>query len=219
MFVTPLRKWRDAARQRSAVGGEIHQSPRPTAERPGVRVRLTLEADARLRSAARSRERHAERFRQRLRRPESGGLFDMQSVEQRLVRSRQTDGVRLEIDETLQMDFPYSDAVGDFDEGGQFGDGLFQARQPYGDRRLFVALALLQIAKGAHVPQNAVEIVPAAHAFERLARGGVERNAQFVETGVDQSPSVPLVQDRAVRVEQNVDSALLEVTHHGGQIL
>src|SRR5208337_5573782 len=138
--------------------------------------------------------------------------------EQRLVWSRETDGALLEIDETLQMDFPHANTVGDFDEGGQFGDCFSQARQPYGDTRLFVALALLQIAKGPHVSQDTREIVPAAHDFERLARGGVERNAQFVETGVDKGPSVPLVQDGAVRLEQNVDSALLQVTNHRGQI-
>ena len=98
----------------------------------------------------------------------------MQLIEQRLVRSREADGVLLEIDETLQMDFPEADAMGDFDEGGQFGDCFSQACQPRGDPRLFVALALLQIAKGAHVTQDTREIVPAAHDFEQLARGGVE---------------------------------------------
>src|SRR5208337_5234347 len=129
---------------------------------PGVRVRFPLETDPGFRSSARSGKRHAKRLCQRLRSGESAGFFGMQLIEQRLVWSRETDGALLEIDETLQMDFPHANTVGDFDEGGQFGDCFSQARQPYGDTRLFVAFAHLQIAKGPHVSQDTREIVPAA---------------------------------------------------------
>ena len=53
-LVAARRERRDAARQRAAMGGEIHQRPRPAARRPRRRVLAALQAEPR----ARSRQRH-----------------------------------------------------------------------------------------------------------------------------------------------------------------
>ena len=91
ILVAALRERRDAARQRAAVGGEIHHRPRPAAQRPGRArsraVSAALEADARLRGAARGAEFDAERAGKR------GGAVDMdrllagQALVERLIRA------------------------------------------------------------------------------------------------------------------------------------
>src|SRR5690242_7881542 len=71
VLVAALRKRRDAARQRPAIGGEIHHRPRPPAQRPWRAIVVALETDARLRGAARGAKRYAELLGQR------GGALDM----------------------------------------------------------------------------------------------------------------------------------------------
>src|SRR5258708_24823396 len=57
--VAAHREGRDAARQRLAVRREIHQCPRPPAERPGLLLALPFEARSRL-GRTRGLERDAE---------------------------------------------------------------------------------------------------------------------------------------------------------------
>jgi hypothetical protein len=53
VFITMLRIRRDAAWQRAAIGGEIHQRPWLSAQRPRRAVFRLLETEARLRGCAR----------------------------------------------------------------------------------------------------------------------------------------------------------------------
>ena len=76
-----------------------------------------------------------------------------------------------------------------------------------------------RVAERLHVAQDAPEIVLAAHLEVGLRRRGIERDAQLVETGRDQRASVPLVQHRAVGVEQHVGAAVLQIADHPRQVL
>ncbi len=82
-----------------------------------------------------------------------------------------------------------------------------------------MALAHLQFAEAAHVAQDAVEEIGAADGEERFRVGGVERDPQLIEAGVDQSAAVLVVEHGAVGVEQHVGAAILQIAHHLRQVL
>src|SRR5215468_1117871 len=219
VLVAALRERRDAAWQRAAIGGEIHHRPRPAAQRPWRAVIAALETDAGLGCAAGGAKRDAELFGKRGRaldmdRFRSGKLF----VE-RLIGPRHANGVFLEKHEPLQMHFLDAGLGGDADEIRQFLNGLAQAGEPGGDLRLCMTFTLLQSAKRADVFENAIEIILTANGAIGLRIGGVERDAQLVQTGRDQGAAVLLVKHRAVGIEQHKGAAILQITHHARQVL
>ena len=61
VFIAALRERRDAARQRAAVGGEVHDRPGPAAQRPRRTLIAAFEAHAGLGGGARGAEGDAER--------------------------------------------------------------------------------------------------------------------------------------------------------------
>jgi hypothetical protein len=63
-----------------------------------------------------------------------------------------------------------------------------------------------------------VKVVFAANGEIAFRVGGVERDPEFVEPGVDQRAAVALVQHRSVGVEQDIDAPVLQVPHHSGQV-
>jgi hypothetical protein len=85
------------------------------------------------------------------------------------------------------------------DEVRQLIDRLLEAGQPQRDARRRRADLALQRGELADIADDAVEHVLAAHLEEAFRLGGVERDAQFVEPGIDQlrrlrgASSVPLV--------------------------
>jgi len=91
----------------------------------------------------------------------------------------------------------------EIDERRQLRDGFLEAREPQRDARRLRIERALQRAEGAHIVDDAVEGVLAAHRLERLRVGGVERDAQLVEPAIDEIASAPLVEQRAVAVEQD----------------
>jgi hypothetical protein len=119
----------------------------------------------------------------------------------------------------LKVDLLDPDLGRNPDKGGQFRQGLLQPCEPGRDAGGPAPLALLHLPEGANVPENAVEVVHAADGEKGGAVRGVERDAQFVKPGIDQSATVPRVQHRAIGVEQDVGAAILEIAHHARQIL
>ena len=99
---------------------------------------------------------------QRGRRARCGRFLAGQLLVQRLVRPRLADGVVVEEHQPLQIDFLDAGVGRDAHEIRQFLDGLAQARSARPRPAACVALALLQLAEGAHVLQDAVEIILAA---------------------------------------------------------
>src|SRR6202034_2441216 len=223
ILVATLRKRRDAARQSPPVGGEIHHRPWPAAQRPGrarySAVIAALETDARLRGAARGAEVDAERAGER------GGAVDVdrfltgQLLVERLVRPGEADGLVGEKHQPLQMHFLDAGLRRDTDEIRQLLDGFAQAGEPGRNLRLEMALALLQLAEGTDVFQDAMEIVLAANGEIRLRVGRVAGDAQLVQFGGDQGTAVFLVEHRAVGVEQNIGAAIFQIAHHARQML
>src|SRR5712691_7923479 len=174
VLVTALRKRCDAARQRSAVGREVHQRPRPPAQRPR-RIAFGLpEAQSRLGGCAGRVEGDAERPGEILRLFEVDAFHAGQLLEQRLIRPRHADRVLVEKDQALQMDFLHADIGRYLDEGRQLFDRLLQAGQPGGDKRFVVSFALLQLPECTDVLENAVEIIPAADRAEARGIGRVQ---------------------------------------------
>ncbi len=121
---------------------------------------------------------------------ERGGAIDMDRflagklLVERLVRPRQADGIVLEEHQPLQMDFLDAGLRRDADEVRQFLDGFAQAGEPGRNPRLDVALALLQLAEGAHVFQDAIEIILAANGEIGFRIRRVERDAQLIQIGL-----------------------------------
>src|SRR5215831_19229865 len=136
VLIAALRERCDAARQRAAIGGEIHHRPRPPAQRPWRAVVAALETDAWLGGAAGRAEGDAELLGQRV------GAFDMdrlgggELLVERLVGPRHADGIVLEKYEPLQMHFLDAGLGGDADEIRQFLDGFAQTGQPGRNLRL-----------------------------------------------------------------------------------
>src|SRR6187401_574848 len=151
VVVTVLRKRRDTARQRPAIGREIHQRPGPPAERPGRALVGSFQAQARLGRRARRAEGDAKRARQILGLPEIACLFACQALEQRLIRPCFADRRLAEEDKSLQIDFLDADFRRQPHECGQFHDRFLQARKPDRDLRLRMSLPVLQLAKGANI--------------------------------------------------------------------
>ena len=87
ILVAMLRERRDAARQRAAIGREIHQGPRPPAQRPGRALVAALKADARLRGTTGRAKRDAEFLRQRGRAFNIDGLLGGEPLVECLIRA------------------------------------------------------------------------------------------------------------------------------------
>ena len=81
-----------------------------------------------------------------------------------------------------------------------------------------VSLPLLQLAKRANIAHDAAEIIPAANGLETLAVRRIKRYAQLIELGGDQRAAVAFAEDRPVGVEQHVDAAILQISHHARQV-
>ncbi len=218
ILVAALRERRDAAGQGPPVGGEIHCGPGASAQRPWVLIAGTLQARLGLRCAGRG-EQHAVAAGEFGRGIERRGFLPAQPLEQGLVRPGQADRRLVEKDQPLQMHFTDADLVGDLHEGRQLLECFLQARQPERDLRQRQIFAYLHFAERAHVANDAVEIVPAAHQQERLGVSGIERHAQFVEARISKFASLLRRQQRAVGVEEYVGTAGLQVAHHARQIL
>ena len=99
--VAARRERRDAARQRAAMRGEIHQRPRPPARRPGLRVVLPLQAEARFGGAG-CIQRNAQLARQRRGVLDRARFLGAQRLEQRRFRARQAIA-RIVVHQPLQM--------------------------------------------------------------------------------------------------------------------
>ena len=155
--------------KRAAIGREIHQRPRPPAERPRRTVSAALQAQPRLARCARRAEGDAKRARQILGLLQIGRFLLRQALEQRLIRLRLANGRFIEEHQPLQIDLLDTDLGCNLHKGRQFLDGLFQAGEPNRDLRFGVSLPLLQFAKRAHVADDAAEIIPATDRLETLA--------------------------------------------------
>src|SRR6266536_434024 len=121
-------------------------------------------------------------------------------LEQRLIRAREALAVR-KIHEPLQVHFAHVDRMRELDEGGKLSDGLLQAREPQRYPRPLGGERTLQRAEFAHVLDDAVEHVLAAHRLERLRLGGVERDAQLVEPALYEIAPAPFVEQLSLGVE------------------
>ena len=77
---------------------------------------------------------------------------------------------------------------------------------------------LLQFAKRAHVTYNAGKIIPAPNGLEALAVRRIKRYAQLIELGGDQRTAISFAEDRPVGVEQHVDAAILQISHHAREV-
>ena len=148
-----------------------------------------------------------------------GRLLARKLLVERLVRPRLADGIFVEEYKPLQIHFAHAGLGGDAHEVRQLLDGFAHAGEPCRDARLGSALALLQFAEGAHILEDAVEIILAADGAIGFGVGGVERDAQFVEPGLDQRAAVLFVEHGAVGVEQHVGAAILQIAHHARQVL
>src|SRR5262249_46758106 len=163
VLIAALGERRDAARERAAVGGEIHHRPRAPAHRPWRRTGLSLEAEPRLRYRAGGAERHSVAARER------GGLLQLCGVLaghlliERLIAPGMPDRVLLEKHQALQIHFLHADFRRDPHECRQFADRFLEPGQPGRHARTILAFAVLQLAKRPHVSQNSVEVVLAAH--------------------------------------------------------
>src|SRR6516164_883164 len=91
VVIAMLRKRRDTAGQRAAVGGKIHQRPWPPAERPGRTVGTRLQTETRLARRARCTEGDTEQARQIFGLLEPSGFLLRQLLEQRLIWPRLAD--------------------------------------------------------------------------------------------------------------------------------
>jgi len=69
----------------------------------------------------------------------------------------------------LQIDFLDTDLGCNLNKCGELLDRLSQASKPNRNPRCSVSLPLLQLAKHAHVAEDAAEIIPATDCLEALA--------------------------------------------------
>src|SRR5439155_12301556 len=143
--VAAHRELRDAARQRPAVRGEIHQGPRPRAQRPRPLLVRAPQAGARLGGAGRVEENTVLR-RAPLGLADQRFLALIEMLEQRLLRARQALAVR-KIHEPLQVHFPHVDRMGKIDEGGKLADRLLQPGEPERYPRVLGSKRALQRAE------------------------------------------------------------------------
>src|SRR5262249_19252029 len=136
--------------QSTTVRGEVHHRPWSTAKRPGTFLSRSLETGSWFRGAG-SAEFDAERPCELLCCVEVARFFSRKLLEQCLVRTRQANCVRVEEDETLEIDLLHPDFVGHTDEGRELRHGLLQPREPKGDTRTFKCLAGLHVGEGTHI--------------------------------------------------------------------
>src|SRR5687768_3977650 len=125
-------------------------------------------------------------------------------VEQRLIRSRLADRILVEEYQPLEVDFLDADVGSHLNEGRQLSYRLFQAGEPGRHAWLGVPFTFLQLAKSAHIAEDTRKIVLAADLMKALGIGGVERDAQLVESGIDQCTATAFIENGAVGIEQRI---------------
>src|SRR5208337_265627 len=76
----------------------------------------------------------------------------------------------------------------------------------------------LQRDEIADISYNAIEDIAPAHSLEGLRLGGVERDAHLIQPCLDQLAALLLAHQRAVRIEQHINTALLQEPHHLRQL-
>src|SRR5260221_14409680 len=179
---------------------------------------MALEARARLRCAAGSAEGDAVSARKLGRRLEMGCFLARHLLVEGLVGSSQADGIVFEEHQALQIDFSYANLRGHLHEGRQLGDRFLQARQPGRHPWPILPFTFLQIAKGTYVPEYAAKVILAANGHKGLRVRCIERDAKLVEARLDQRAAVPLVEERAIGIEEDVGAAVLEIAHHPWQV-
>ena len=73
-----------------------------------------------------------------------------------------------------------------------------------------VSLPLLQLAKRAHVADDAAEIIPATNRLEAPRGASRERHTQPIKPGVDQRATVALADTVPLVLNRNADAAILQ---------
>src|SRR5260370_14574071 len=126
--VAAHREGGDAARQRLAVRREVHQCPRPPAERPRLLLALSFEARSGL-ARTRGIECDAEAPGQCLGLAQELALVSVELLEQRRFRTRQTLAFP-KIDEPLQIYLENPDLLREPHEGRHLADRLLDPGQP-----------------------------------------------------------------------------------------
>ena len=142
---------------------------------------LALEAHAGFGNRTGGAESHPEGLGKPGRLLQQRRFFAVHALVERLVGPCMPDGIVLEKHQPLQIDLLDTGFGRHLHERGQFRDGFLQSGQPGRDPRPVGALALLQVAEGANVPQDAAEIILAADRTVGFRIGRVERHPQFVE--------------------------------------
>src|SRR5688572_30818672 len=116
------------------------------------------------------------------------------------------------------MDAAGAGADGERHEGGDLLDVVAQRREPERYARRRGGALAAQRGERLEVRHHLRERVDAAYPRVRLRRGGVERHAQLVETGVDEGMGAPASERDDVRVEDDGGTTRLEVRDHRGQL-
>ena len=80
------------------------------------------------------------------------------------------------------MDLTHADVSREAHKGWQFADRFLQSGEPCGNPRARQSLALLKSTEGAHIAQDALEIVPATDAAIGFGVRRIQRHPQLVET-------------------------------------
>src|SRR5437763_12109668 len=107
-------------------------------------------------------------------------------LKQCLVWPRFADRILVEEYQPLKIDFLDADFGCQLNECRQLLNRLLQAGEPCRHAWLGASLALLQLSKSTHIAKDARKIILAANFMKALGIGGVERDAQLVESGLDQ---------------------------------
>ena len=106
-----------------------------------------------------------------------------------------------------------SDIAGEPHKGRELIESLLHPHQPQRELWMGNSNFVLERDELAHVLHDQVEPRESSNSGECLGVGGVQRHAKLVEAGVDQLPLDVPIDHRCVRVEQNVDSAIFEITN------
>src|SRR5262249_43509183 len=85
---------------------------------------------------------------------------------------------------------------------------------PQGYDRPFGAKLPLQGAKSSHIIDDRVEFILTADRLEGLRLRGIEGDAQLIKAARDQIAPTPLVQKRAIGIEQHVGPVILKIGNH-----
>jgi hypothetical protein len=118
----------------------------------------------------------------------------------------------LEIYQTLEIYFPDSDLSGEFHKTRKLGNIILGSQKPQGQLWVSHPLPFLKPYEGSKIFNNLLKFIAVADFPISMRRGGIQRDAQFVQPGLDEITLQLAPEKYTIGIKQRIHITPFEVS-------